>query len=275
MKHLLALAVTLWLVFLSGAAMADEGSCIGCHAGLPGKQGEESIAQWRDSIHHRHGVFCVSCHGGDPTLMTMEAMSPERGFVGVPEEGDVPAFCGRCHVGVEEDYHNSAHGQALGAGGPECVTCHGSHAVQIATIELINPQDCSRCHDYGRAGELRSAMEQTEIMIVDLEGELEKLHRHGVATDVLEGRLFALRNDFHRLLHSVDVDKVRRRTADFRLKLGDIQNEVDHHRAELGQRKLIGAGVVVLLLIASVLFGQLYRNYREQEEHARRRKNRN
>ncbi|MDO3380147.1 cytochrome C [Geoalkalibacter halelectricus] len=272
MKNLLTLAATLGLVLLATATLADEGSCIGCHAGQPGKLGEEPIAQWRDSVHQRQGISCHSCHGGDPTLMTMEAMDPARGFIGSPDEEAVPAFCGRCHVGVEQDYRDSAHGLALGAGGPECVTCHGSHDVQIATIDLINPQDCSRCHEYGRAGELRNAMEQTEMKLVDLERQLRRLHRLGVDTDALQGSLFSLRNDFHRLLHSVDVDKVRRQTADYRLRAGEIQAQINQIRSELGKRKWVGAGVVVLLLGACLLFVLLHRNYQQMDEHLRRKK---
>lgn len=246
------------------AAWADEGSCIGCHAAQPGALGEP-VALWRGSVHQLNGISCQGCHGGDPTLMSMEAMSPDRGFVGAPEDAAVPAFCGRCHVGVEEDYRASAHGQALGAGGPQCVTCHGSHAVRVASLDLINPQDCSRCHDYGRAGELRAAMEQTEMGILALEADLKSLKRIGVTVEDWQGRLFALRNDFHRLFHSVDVDRVRSQTDDFQAGLSEMRGELDGLRAELARRKWIGGGVVILLLAASGLFALLRQSYRREE----------
>ncbi|WP_305042061.1 cytochrome c3 family protein [Geoalkalibacter sp.] len=246
------------------AVWADEGSCIQCHAPQPGALGEP-VALWRGSVHQGNGISCHGCHGGDPTLMSMEAMSPERGFLGAPEDSAVPSFCGRCHVGVEEDYRASAHGLALGEGGPQCVTCHGSHAVRVAGLDLINPQDCSRCHDYGRAGELRTAMEQTETLILALDAELKQLRRIGIAVEDWQGRLFALRNDFHRLFHSVDVDKVRRQTDTFQAKLAGMQDEVAELRAELNQRKWIGAGVVILLLAASGLFALLRQSYGRQE----------
>jgi hypothetical protein len=77
-------------------------------------------------------------------------MTAERGFIGVPDYAEVPAFCGRCHVGVEEDYRASLHGQVVEFGGPNCVSCHENHAVQVATIDLINEVSCSRCHSYDK-----------------------------------------------------------------------------------------------------------------------------
>ena len=121
--------ITLWLLpaiamlvspAQTGASSPPEIVCIQCHSTLPGKYGEP-VRLWRGSIHEANGIACNSCHGGDPRDSS-KAMSPERGFVGAPKEADIPAFCGRCHVGVLKEYLSSRHGQSLGTGGPTCVT---------------------------------------------------------------------------------------------------------------------------------------------------------
>jgi hypothetical protein len=253
----------LLILLLPAALLAQETVCIECHGGLPGQLGEP-VELWRQSIHAANGISCHGCHGGDPTDFAM-AMSPERGFIGVPQEEEIPGFCGRCHVGVKEDYLQSAHGQALGQGGPQCVTCHDNHDVRKATPDLINPQDCSRCHDYGRADEIKSAVVETDRMISDLEQALKALHRIGIATSEMRGELFSLRNDFHRLFHSVDVEKVRGQTATFQQELDRIRGEVGVIEDELDRRKLWGGGVVALLVLGGILALLIHKAYLEEE----------
>lgn len=244
--------------------LAQETVCIECHKNQPGRLGEP-VEAWRGSIHAANGVSCQSCHGGDPTDFAM-AMSPERGFIGVPAEEEIPDFCGRCHVGVKEDYLDSAHGQALGAGGPQCVTCHGNHAVQKATPDLINPQDCTRCHEYGRAEEIKTAMEETDRMITSLDGDLNALHRLGIDSKEMEDRLFSLRNQFHRVFHTVDVEKVRQVTGDIRQNLEHVQAQVEEIQENLRQRKLYGGIAVALLLAIAVVATLLRSTYLGEEE---------
>lgn len=248
---------------MASPVAAQETVCLQCHGGLQGRLGEP-VAQWRESIHAANGNSCHGCHGGDPSDMA-NAMSPERGFVGVPAADQIPEFCGRCHVGVKEDYLQSAHGQALGAGGPQCVTCHGNHAVKKASLDLINQQDCSRCHDYGRAEELKVAMAETESRFGALEQDLAELKRRGQDVKALQEGLFASRNDFHRLFHSVDVDKVKEQTAGFQGKIGELDERVTAIRAELSSRKLWGGVVTGLLVLAGVLFSLLRKTYQEEE----------
>ena len=116
--------------------------------------------------------------------------SPESGFLGAPAAEKIPEFCGRCHPGVLADYRGSAHGAALGAGGPQCVTCHGNHAVRKATLELINRRDCGRCHSYDRAEEIRAAMEATDSGISGTAGRPCRVAPPRIVTKALEGISF-------------------------------------------------------------------------------------
>lgn len=262
---LLGACLLLATLLIPQSSWAKESTCLQCHGAQSGQLGEP-VPLWRESIHAANGISCHDCHGGDPTLMSQEAMSPERGFVGAPVETAIPDFCGRCHVGVKDDYLQSAHGQALGSGGPQCVTCHGNHKVMTASPDLINPQDCTRCHSYGRAEDIKAAVVATDQMIGSLSDNLSGLHRLGIDVKELRGKLFSLRNEFHRLFHSVDVDRVREKTADFQERIGQIRQEEETIQTMLHRRKLVGGGVAALLVLAGVLAALIRGSYHEEEQ---------
>jgi hypothetical protein len=237
------------------AAHAEEPSepvCIQCHSALPEKY-SQPVTLWRGSIHAENGIFCNGCHGGDPKDAA-NAMNPARGFLGAPKEPAIPAFCGRCHVGVMKDYLASAHGHMLGNGGPNCVTCHGNHRVVKASLELINEKSCSRCHTFERARVLRAAMQETETMIVTIDGRIGAYKKIGTDTEKLEKELFAVRNRFHTLFHNVNVELVKKESSRIQADLNKIQIALakldDAHR----KRTIAGAVVVsFMLLLALVL----------------------
>jgi hypothetical protein len=251
----------LLMLCLPARAEVPETVCIQCHGAQPGRLGEP-VKLWKGSVHAANNISCHGCHGGDPADMAM-AMNPGRGFLGVPKREAIPGFCGRCHVGVMEDYLASAHGRALARGGPHCVTCHGNHAVRTATPDLINQKDCSRCHTYGRAEDIRSAVVETDRRITDSEQRLAALHRTGIATKEMEDELFALRNSFHRLFHSVDEEKVRSQTQRFQTDLVKIDSRIAEIEGELARRKLWGGAVVLLLVCCGILGLLIYRSYRK------------
>ncbi len=149
----------------------------------------------------------------------------------------------------------------MGTGGPQCVTCHSNHAIRKASLDLINPQDCSRCHEYARAEKIRSAMEETDSQIAALQTELADLHRIGIATGKMEGELFAARNNFHRLFHTVDVEKVRQETVAIQQSLAKVQQQTAAIDAELSRRKVWGSGAIALLLLTGGLALLLHRDF--------------
>jgi hypothetical protein len=259
------LALLLWVLPV-GALQAAESAdtvCVQCHGGQPGHLGAP-VQAWQGSVHQRNGISCHDCHGGDPTDFA-NAMSPERGFLGTPEHAAIPEFCGRCHVGVLDDYRESAHGLKVAQGGAQCATCHGSHAVQEAHLNLINEQDCTRCHDYGRAALIKAALAETDARFAGLGDEFERLKRLGVNVDAAKGAWFDLRNRYHRVFHSVDVDKVRAETARLGSELEQLRAEVAGHDEQLSRRRLWGGVVVGLLLALGVVLLQLRHTYVEEE----------
>jgi hypothetical protein len=256
--------VLLAIPLLPTAVAAQQTSCVDCHAGLGGPLGQP-VDDWRTSIHAENSVYCYSCHGGDPADFSMLAMSPEKGFIGVPPEQEIPGLCGQCHVGVTEDYFRSVHGQTLGAGGPHCATCHGNHAVQRSTPDLINPQLCSQCHEYGRADEIRLAVIDTDNLISDMEAAVRSYRLLGIDTEELAGELFAARNRFHRLFHTVDVDLLRQQTAGIQQELAGVRQQLTELQREQQRRKASGALVIGLLVFAGILALLLHRQYQQRE----------
>jgi len=256
------LVVSLALLSIPASSFADETVCLQCHAGLSGHL-SAPVADWQASVHAENGISCHDCHGGDPTDMAM-AMSPDRGFIGAPEYEGVPEFCGRCHVGVFDAYSAGAHGQALEEGGAQCVVCHGNHAIQRASLDLINEEDCSRCHTYERAALIRLAMVETDTMIKDVEHDLDRLYRLGFAVDEMEGTLFNQRNIFHRTFHGVDVERVRKETGGVQAELSKVKSEVAEVDNTLGKRKLWGSVVISLFILAGVIFLLVRKAYEEE-----------
>ncbi len=233
--------------------------CIQCHGTLPGRLGEP-VKLWQGSIHAANNVACNECHGGDPRD-SVNAMSPARGFIGVPKEKQIPDVCGRCHVGVKRDYMASAHGRFLGKGGPTCVTCHSNHLVKKASIDLINERNCSRCHGYQQAGELKSAMQQTENMIISLENGINSYKNAGFDTETMEKGLFSSRNRFHTLFHELDVQKVKGEAAGIQGDLDKLNASLNEIRGELQKRKIIGAFAIGGALLAALLLYLLRKTY--------------
>ena len=253
------IAMMLSVLSTAAAEPVNKSVCLSCHASQQGKGGQP-VAAWQNSIHAQNGISCHHCHGGDP-LDSANAMSPERGFLGFPKEAAVPAFCGRCHVGIRDDYLNSAHGRALGRGGPTCVTCHGSHDVRKVTLELINEQRCSTCHPYARARAIKEAMAANESRLVQMERDLIRLRGRGVDTAEQEKKLFALKNRYHRLFHNVDVVRVVGEAVAIGKELDAQRVFLTDRQNEQHQRKMWGAFVVGLLLLVALVCHFLKKTY--------------
>ncbi|MBZ5527329.1 MAG: cytochrome c3 family protein [Acidobacteriia bacterium] len=143
-------------------------TCLDCHATLdPPLQVTEQ--QFAADIHAQKGLTCASCHGGDPKLADMDAMSKKAGFRGKIEKKQIPELCGKCHSdgaymrqynpSLRTDqlaqYKTSVHGKLLAKGDLKvavCTDCHGLHGLRPAsdTRSQVHPlnvaKTCSRCH---------------------------------------------------------------------------------------------------------------------------------
>jgi hypothetical protein len=155
--------------FMAAFAVAQApNTCVDCHSALepPLKVTQEQFAQ---DVHAEKGLTCASCHGGDPTIADMDAMSKKAGFRGKIERAQIPALCGKCHSdgaymrqynpSLRTDqlalYQTSVHGKLLAKGDTQvavCIDCHGVHGMRPArdTRSTVHPlnvaQTCGRCH---------------------------------------------------------------------------------------------------------------------------------
>ena len=134
------------------------GTCAKCHSN-PGLTKEyqmkypEAASQYLDSIHGRAllkmGLIvapsCNDCHGVHDIKRAVDRESPINHI-------NVAKTCGKCHVGIEETYDKSIHGQLLAKGdkrGPVCTDCHTSHEVetpQNGHFKMASDQRCGKCH---------------------------------------------------------------------------------------------------------------------------------
>ncbi|HIJ90569.1 MAG: cytochrome c3 family protein [Desulfobulbaceae bacterium] len=247
------LALGILITSQADAAVKPVIVCIQCHIAQPTKF-SQPVKLWETSIHAEHGVGCNACHGGDP-MDSAQAMSPARGFRGVPIPTAIPALCGGCHVGVTKHYTDSAHGRTLGKGGPTCVTCHGSHDIQKASLDLISKKKCSTCHTPEKAWLIRSTMLKRDTMLNAIEKKIKTLRSQGVETDQLEKRLFSLRNRFHAMFHSLDIKLILQESEHIQAAL-----EKTSGAGGVGTGPLTGVVAVGWALIAALLFYLIKKN---------------
>jgi nitrate/TMAO reductase-like tetraheme cytochrome c subunit len=237
----------------------EENVCISCHASDKMKpEFKATVDAWQASWHAQNKISCENCHGGDPKDAAL-SMSRQRGFVGVPQYKEVPEFCGKCHIGILSNFLESGHGKALKASrkAPNCVTCHGSHNIQKASIDIINEQQCTKCHSYERAKIMKVALFLIEKKIAQLEQNLQELKQEGIYQEADEKSLFSTQAEFRTLFHTVDVNLVRSRTDEFTSKLDVIDKDIHATYRDLKFRKnfsaflmlaFSGMGIIIFLL---------------------------
>jgi hypothetical protein len=112
------------------------------------------IERYTESIHGK-GLLksgltvtatCTSCHSAHSVLpRTDPASSVNR--------SNVPATCGRCHHGIEEEFARSIHAERVGKTDkplPVCNDCHSAHTIRRTDedgFRLDIMTKCGRCHE--------------------------------------------------------------------------------------------------------------------------------
>ena len=89
---------------------------------------------------------CVDCHGHSHHIEAADSPSS------TVNRKNIPDTCGQCHLGIEETYQKSIHGQKMLEGDPEaptCISCHTAHQIEhpAAGFKLISDQRCGKCHE--------------------------------------------------------------------------------------------------------------------------------
>ncbi|MEK7307797.1 MAG: multiheme c-type cytochrome [Nitrospirota bacterium] len=243
--------------------LSEESACIGCHTSdIMRSEFQEIPQEWRKSWHYQNNVSCHDCHGGDREDATM-SMSHQRGFVGTPKYTEVPDFCGKCHIGILKNYLKSGHGMAAATSkkGPNCVTCHGSHNIQKANIDIINERLCTQCHSYERAKIMKQALFVTENQIKDVENGLVYLQSKGLYIENEKKELFRTQAEFHTLFHAIDVQLVQDSTDEFTKRLNILEGEIKDTFDEIDFRQNFSAFLMLVfagLGITIFLYSKTY-----------------
>ena len=254
------LAISILLVGVVGAEEkppAPGGSCETCHAEMKEDDPEMAapVFEWRTSIHHENGIACADCHGGNPKIEDEDAMDEEQGFVGAPEDEEIPDFCGKCHSAVRDNYMKSAHAEALfeDGSGPTCVDCHTAHKQQRASLDLINEDLCTECHEFDKPRRLKEAMRSIDQDLSAMEARIDRLFREGLDVESEQKALFALRNRAHRLTHVLDVDYILTKVGEIRTDLSALDGRVKAGEDVIQSRRRLGAFMIAFFLLGALL----------------------
>lgn len=114
----------------------------------------EAAGHYLDSIHGKALVkmglivapSCNDCHGVHDIKRSIDKDSRSN-------HANIAKSCGTCHVGIEDTYNTSIHGQLLAKGdkkGPVCTDCHSAHDIEkpaTAHFKGASDQSCGKCHE--------------------------------------------------------------------------------------------------------------------------------
>jgi len=154
-------------ILFSSIHYAQSGDqCFNCHSDL-----DDAVAKaFKTDIHFIKDITCADCHGGDAFSDDMdEAMSTEKGFIGVPSRVNRYQACVNCHQdsrrmknfgsNLPTDQFDklkiSIHFKpSFNRQGPiaDCITCHSVHDIKSINDPLskVYPTQitllCGSCH---------------------------------------------------------------------------------------------------------------------------------
>ena len=114
----------------------------------------KAAGHYLDSIHGRAlmqmGLIvapsCNDCHGVHDIKRSVDKDSHSN-------HANIAKSCGACHVGIEETYNASVHGQLLLKGdrkGPVCTDCHSAHDIEKPSnvhFKANSDRSCGKCHE--------------------------------------------------------------------------------------------------------------------------------
>jgi cytochrome b subunit of formate dehydrogenase len=119
--------------------------------------GTQPYVSYQQSVHGRavaagseKAAVCTDCHGAHDILAASDPKSSIFKF-------NVPLTCAKCHDGVEKEYSQSIHGEAIARGNsmaPVCTDCHGIHSIKShadpnspVAAQNVARLTCARCHE--------------------------------------------------------------------------------------------------------------------------------
>lgn len=112
------------------------------------------IERYTESIHGKGlmksgltvTAMCTNCH-------TAHSVLPHADSASSINMKNIPATCGKCHHGIENQFNKSVHATSIGKTGkqlPVCSDCHSAHTIRRVDVDgfkLDIMTKCGRCHD--------------------------------------------------------------------------------------------------------------------------------
>jgi cytochrome b subunit of formate dehydrogenase len=91
-------------------------------------------------------AVCTSCH-------TAHSVLPADSLRSSVNRANIPATCGACHVGIEDQFEKSVHSTKMTATTkqlPVCADCHSAHTISRTDAQgfkLVIMDRCGKCHE--------------------------------------------------------------------------------------------------------------------------------
>lgn len=136
-------------------------TCASCHREHSGEitrhePGSVLVASYLDSVHGRTiaraglvvGATCAACHGHHEVLPSYDPRSRVH-------RSNIPETCGRCHVGIQEEFEETVHADVAREESselktPVCSDCHTAHHITHAEAPAFLRDivgECGSCHE--------------------------------------------------------------------------------------------------------------------------------
>lgn len=197
-------------------------TCSGCHSDAEYMAGRDiptdQLHEYQGSVHgqallekgDRAAPACSGCHGSHEAR--------------IPDPSGVANTCAQCHNHVRELFVASPHKKAHDENDyPECEVCHGNHAIQKPTDEMLSSGSagvCAECHEPDSKGmlaavEMRFAIDSLKALI-DSAGTVVNLAMTiGMDVEEVEYQLRQASDELIKsraLIHSFDPARVTEAT---------------------------------------------------------------
>lgn len=239
--------------FALSTEAAKENSCINCHQTLDDERLKNPVSLWSGSVHAEVGNSCDTCHGGNPEVATVDAMSKDAGFLAVPKEDETVAFCGKCHQELAGRYMDSLHGMLEML---TCINCHGTHAIKRISVDIINRDRCMECHDYEEPEKLLNILRSLHENFNSSKNRLKKITslptlRIDLELDKTRKKLRQVRM----ISHTFDIPLIQDEADSIEKRLKKTSLEIDRLHAMEETRKLLGlVAVPIFILLAAATY---------------------
>lgn len=197
---------------------------------------------------------CPDCHGS-------HGATP-------PGVTEVENICGKCHILEQKNFMMSPHRKALIKNKlKECITCHGSHGIQMAgpqlysnNLENDNGMGCLACHkentdEYRVGQDILSAFNRADELIKSAEQMTEKARQKGFDIDEELLKIDEARsrlNELKPVTHTLSIQLINEGAENSKVLAKDVQEMVRAKLIEWRDRR-VTLGINIALFIAVIV----------------------